>query len=130
MSYESANACPLPALRIRFPTGPLSDSLPGKDAPARSKSYDEASRQKAGDVGFGGASLVRPWPRFHTPLVEPDRQISRIRLSDKTSRLHPRHVVPRRLRRTRPKWPYRCESCVCRKLDSAILMVKAAKDRS
>ncbi len=34
MSYESANPCPLPALRIRFPTGPLSDSLPGKDAPA------------------------------------------------------------------------------------------------
>jgi len=26
---------------------------------------------------------------------EPDRQISRIRLSDKTSRLHPRHVVPK-----------------------------------
>jgi len=27
---------------------------------------------------------------------EPDMQISRIRLSDKTSRLHPRHVVPKR----------------------------------
>ena len=26
--------------------------------------------------------------KFHIPLVEPDRQISRIRLSDKTSRLH------------------------------------------
>ena len=37
-------------------------------------------------LSFGGASLVRPWPRFHTPLIEPDRQISRIRLSDKTSR--------------------------------------------
>jgi len=34
-----------------------------------------------------GASLVRPWLRFHTPLIEPDVQISRIRLSDKTSRL-------------------------------------------
>src|SRR5213083_2125296 len=37
-------------------------------------------------LSFGGALLVRPWPRFHTPLIEPDRQISRIRLSNKTSR--------------------------------------------
>ena len=27
--------------------------------------------------------------------IEPDMKISRIRLSDKTSRLHPRHVVPK-----------------------------------
>src|SRR6516164_1638172 len=38
-------------------------------------------------LSFGGASLVRPWLRLHTPLIEPDMQISRIRLSDKTSRL-------------------------------------------
>src|SRR5713226_5777867 len=30
--------------------------------------------------------MVPPWLRFHIPLIEPDRQISRIRLSDKTSR--------------------------------------------
>ena len=30
--------------------------------------------------------MVHPWLRFHIPLIEPDRQISRIRLSDKTSR--------------------------------------------
>ena len=41
----------------------------------------------------GGASLVLPWLRFHTPLIEPDMQISRIRLSDKTSRLHPRRAA-------------------------------------
>src|SRR5665811_171430 len=35
-----------------------------------------------------GALMVPPWLRFHIPLIEPDRQISRIRLSDKTSRLH------------------------------------------
>src|SRR5450759_5141162 len=35
-----------------------------------------------------GASMVPPWLRCHIPLIEPDRQISRIRLSDKTSRLH------------------------------------------
>ena len=38
-------------------------------------------------LSFGGASVVQPWLRFHIPLIEPDRQISRIRLSDKTSRL-------------------------------------------
>ena len=42
-----------------------------------------------------GASLFRPWLRFHTPLIEPDMRGYRIRLSDKTSRLHPRHVVPK-----------------------------------
>jgi hypothetical protein len=31
-------------------------------------------------LSFGGASLVLPWLRFHIPLIEPDRQISRIRL--------------------------------------------------
>src|SRR5450759_3531551 len=35
-----------------------------------------------------GASRFPPWLRFHIPLIQPDRQISRIRLSDKTSRLH------------------------------------------
>jgi hypothetical protein len=30
--------------------------------------------------------VAQPWLRFHTPLIEPDVQISRIRLSDKTSR--------------------------------------------
>ena len=32
----------------------------------------------------GGALVVRPWLRFHIPLIEPDMQIARIRLSDKT----------------------------------------------
>src|SRR5258708_7916474 len=29
-----------------------------------------------------GALMARPWLRFHIPLIEPDRQISRIRLSE------------------------------------------------
>jgi hypothetical protein len=37
-------------------------------------------------LSSGGALVVLPWLRFHIPLIEPDRQISRIRLSDKTSR--------------------------------------------
>src|SRR6266851_5459216 len=39
-------------------------------------------------LSYGGALVVPPWLRFHIPLIEPDRQISRIRLSDKTSRLY------------------------------------------
>ena len=31
---------------------------------------------------------IESQPRFHIPLIEPDRRISRIRLSDKTSRLY------------------------------------------
>ena len=41
-------------------------------------------------LSSGGASLARPLLPFHTPLIEPDMQIARIRLSDKISRLHPR----------------------------------------
>ena len=33
------------------------------------------------------------WLRFHIPLIEPDWRIARIRLSDKTSRLHPRRAT-------------------------------------
>ena len=46
-------------------------------------------------LSSGGALVVQPWLRFHIPLIEPDWQISRIRLSDKTSRL--RFRVQRRL---------------------------------
>jgi len=44
-------------------------------------------------LSSGGASLVPPWLRFHIPLIEPDRQISRIRLSDKTSRLRVQRLL-------------------------------------
>src|SRR5215469_4173566 len=47
-------------------------------------------------LSFGGASLARPWLCFHIPLIEPDVQISRIRLSDKTSHLRPRLAAPTR----------------------------------
>ena len=46
-------------------------------------------------LSSGGASLVRPWLRFHTPLIEPDMRIARIRLSDKTSRRRPRRATPK-----------------------------------
>src|SRR5260370_7817797 len=46
-------------------------------------------------LSSGGASMVPPWLRFHIPLIEPDRQISRLGLSAKTSRFR----VQRHLRR-------------------------------
>ena len=39
-----------------------------------------------------GASLV-PCLRFHTPLIEPDVRIFRIRLSEKGSRCRPREIT-------------------------------------
>src|SRR6266403_1352414 len=36
-------------------------------------------------LSSGGALVVPPWLCFHILLIEPNRQISRIRLSDKTS---------------------------------------------
>src|SRR5258707_4813136 len=56
-------------------------------------------------LSFGGALLAQPWLRFHTPLIEPDMQISRIRLSDKPSRLRPRHVVPKPAQAYEPEVP-------------------------
>src|ERR1700677_2347366 len=47
-------------------------------------------------------SAVAPFPH---PLIEPDVQISRIRLSDKTSRLRPRHVVPKPAQTYEPEVP-------------------------
>jgi hypothetical protein len=44
-------------------------------------------------LSFGGALLVRPWLRFHIPLIEPDMQISRIRLSDKNSRFRVQRLL-------------------------------------
>ena len=41
--------------------------------------------------------------RFHTPLVEPDVRISRIRLSDKDSRCRPRKVAGPRLEPYKPQ---------------------------
>ena len=45
-------------------------------------------------LSFGGAQVTSPSLRFHIPLIEPDMQIARIRLSDKTSRLRPRRAAP------------------------------------
>ena len=44
-------------------------------------------------LSSGGALVVPPWLRFHIPLIEPDRQISRIRLSDKNSRFRVQRLL-------------------------------------
>src|SRR5712671_6367997 len=86
------------------------------DLPDRSAKQPELVESRCGAVALGGtyllpplssggASLVRPWLRFHTPLIEPDMQISRIRLSDKTSRRRPRHVVPKPTKAYEPEVP-------------------------
>jgi hypothetical protein len=49
--------------------------------------------------------MAQPWLRFHTPLIQPDVKISCIRLSDKTSRLRPRHVVPKPVQAYEPEVP-------------------------
>ena len=44
-------------------------------------------------LSSGGASIAVPSLRFHILLIELDRQISRIQLSDKNSRLRTRKVI-------------------------------------
>ena len=44
-------------------------------------------------LSLAGASLASPCFRFHIPLIEPDRPISGIRLSEKVSRWRPREIA-------------------------------------
>jgi hypothetical protein len=44
-------------------------------------------------LSSGGASIAQPSLRFHILLIEPDKQIYRIRLSDKTTCLCTRKVI-------------------------------------
>src|SRR5499427_6911353 len=52
-------------------------------------------------------------------------QISRIRLSDKTSRLHPRHVVPKRSQADEPKVPVKVREWIGSALASPDLVLDA-----
>ncbi len=54
---------------------------------------------------MGGALLPVPWLRFHTSLIETDRQISRIRLSDKRHAFTHGWSLPHAAERTSPKCP-------------------------
>src|SRR5258706_14436405 len=76
-------------------------------------------------LSSGGALVVRPWLRFHTPLIEPDRRLSRIRLSDKTSRLRPRHVAPERGQAYEPIVPVKVREWISPALASPDLVLDA-----
>src|SRR5262245_1731622 len=76
-------------------------------------------------LSSGGALVVRPWLRFHIPLIEPDGRISRIRLSDKTSRLRPRHVAPARGQAYEPVVPVQVREWIGPALAPPDLMLDA-----
>jgi len=44
-------------------------------------------------LSYAGAPLAKPCPRFHIPLIEPDRWNYHIRLSDKAPCHRPRKVI-------------------------------------
>ncbi len=58
-------------------------------------------------------------PRFHIPHFKPDVQISRIRLSDKTSLLRPRQFKPPHRQTYEPEVPVHVRewisACQCRR---------------
>src|SRR5262245_35346711 len=80
-----------------------------------------------------GVAVVRSRPvpqstpelRFQSPLVAPDVQISRIRRSDKTSRLHPRHVVPKPAQAYEPEVPVKMREWIGPALASPDLVLEA-----
>src|SRR5499433_3577525 len=76
-------------------------------------------------LSSGGALVVRPWLRFHIPLIEPDRRLSRIRLSDKTSRLRPRHVAAKRGQAYEPEVPVEAREWISPALASPDLVLGA-----
>ena len=76
-------------------------------------------------LSSGGASLVRPWLCFHTPLIEPDMQISRIRLSDKTSRLHPRRAASKLCQPYEPEVPVKVRERITPALASPDLVLES-----
>ena len=66
--------------------------------------FNQSVESRCGAVALGsvcllpslssdGALVTSPSLRFHIPLIEPDRQISRIRLSDKTHALRTRRLA-------------------------------------
>src|SRR6476660_9637516 len=61
--------------------------------------------------------------RFHTPLIEPDMQIYRIRLSDKTSRLHPRRAATKPCQPCEPEVPVKVREWIAPALASSDLVL-------
>ena len=68
-----------------------------------------------GESAAAITTLLKPSPHAY----EPDVQIPRIRLSGKTSRLHPRHVVPKPAQAYEPKVPVK----ICASIAVAIAKI-------
>ena len=64
------------------------------------------------------------------PLIEPDLRRYRIRLSDKTSRLHPRHVVPKPAQAYEPEVPVKVREWIGPALLSPDLVLDAQPRRN
>jgi len=77
----------------------------------------------------GGASLDRPWLPFRHPAHRTGHADLRIRLSDKTSRLHPRHVVPKPAQADAPEVPVKVREWISPALASPDLVLEAQPHR-
>ena len=75
-------------------------------------------------LSSGGASLGRPLLPFSHPLIEPDMQICRIRLSDKTSRLHPRRAATKLGQAYEPEVPVKVREWISSPLRRQTLCLK------
>src|SRR5436189_5938492 len=75
-------------------------------------------------LSSGGALVARPWLRFHTPLIERSRRISRTALSDKTSRLHPRRAAAEPGQTYEPEVPVEVREWIAPALASPALVLE------
>ena len=94
--------------------------------PAAKAVWDVSGRveERRGCLGHA-ASL-----RFLSPLIEPDMQISSIRLSDKTSRLRPRLVVAKSAQTYEPEVPVKVREWIGPALASPDFVLEAATCRA
>ena len=76
-------------------------------------------------LSSGGALVARPWLRFHIPLIERSVRISRTALSDKTSRLRPRHVVSKPGQTHEPEGLVKVREWIAAALASSGLVLEA-----
>src|SRR5262249_23267948 len=72
-----------------------------------------------------GALVARPYLRSHLPRIEPRVRISRTALSDKTSRLRPRHVVSKPGQTHEPKGLVEVREWIAAVLASSGLVLEA-----
>src|SRR3954454_15849938 len=75
-------------------------------------------------LSSGGALVARPWLRFHTPLIERRRRVSRTALSDKNSRPHPRRAAAEPGQTHEPEVPVEVREWIAPALASPALVLE------